>query len=34
MPDDRLWSIYAGLDFLTPGARETLDVVSALVPAS
>ncbi|TAK71611.1 MAG: class I SAM-dependent methyltransferase [Dehalococcoidia bacterium] len=34
MPDDRLWNIYAGLDFLTPGARETLDVVSALVPAS
>ena len=32
MPDDRVWSIYAGLDFLTPGAVETLDVASTFVP--
>jgi SAM-dependent methyltransferase len=34
VPDDRLWSIYAGLDFLTPGARETVGIVSTLLPAT
>ncbi len=34
MSNERLWNIYAGLDFLTPGARETIDVVSTLVPAT
>ena len=34
MPDDRVWKIYAGQEFLTPGARETIDVVSTLVPSS
>ena len=34
MGNDRLWNIYAGLDFLTPGATETLDIVSSFVPAN
>ncbi len=34
MPDDRLWNIYAGIDFLTPGAVEALDVVAARTPAT
>lgn len=34
MPNDRFWNIYAGMPFLTPGARETIDIASTLVPAS
>ena len=26
------WNIYAGMEFLTPGARETVDIASTLVP--
>ena len=32
MSDERIWSIYADLDFLTPGARDTVDIASTLVP--
>jgi SAM-dependent methyltransferase len=30
--DERLWNIYRGMEFLTPGAVETLDIAIALVP--
>ena len=34
MADTRLWNVYRGREFLTPGAIETLDVITALLPAS
>ena len=34
MADARLWNIYRGMEFLTPGALETLDIVVSLLPAS
>jgi len=34
LADARLWNIYRGQRFLTPGALETLEIVASLLPAS
>ncbi len=31
MADARLWNVYGDLEFLTPGARETIDIASTLI---
>ena len=32
MTDPRIWNVYAGQEFLTPGAREMIDIIGRSVP--